>query len=148
MKKTIQFFQKKHWIALSTWIASLTLAISLLLPTSASAAAPYGPEGNWQLIDSPITLELFDGQDYGRMYCNSYFGSYQFPQDIGISSSCGELTPIRFTEQASTEVGCEGNQKEYEYLQALNSVQAYEVCDDTLLLLSYPEPLFFEKIGY
>jgi|GEM_PF-6039972 len=145
--KMIPFFQRKHWVALIARVFSLVLVIGLALPTFAANAAAPGPEGHWQLIDSPITIELFDGQDFGRMYCNSYFGGYLTPRDAP-PSDCGRPAPIRFTPQASTKVGCRENPLEAQYLRSLEGARAYEVCDDMLTLATFPAPLQFHRISY
>ncbi|WP_287287704.1 META domain-containing protein [Okeania sp. SIO2B9] len=110
---------------------SLALVISLALPTYAALAVQTELEGEWQLVKSPIELNLFNGSDNGDMYCNAYAGSYITVK----GAQCGGPLPISFSPQASTQVGCEANPEESRYLQSLETAQEYEVCDDVLTIL-------------
>lgn len=143
--KSIPLFQKQNWLTAIARVLALVLVISLALPSFAAAAVP-GPEGEWQLVDSPITLELFDGQDNGKMYCNYYFGGYLTPRDVP-PSRCGEPFPIKFTFQASTKIFCKENPLEFEYLESLEKAEAYEICDDILTIQSFPEPLQYYRVN-
>ncbi|MBP0016009.1 MAG: META domain-containing protein [Cyanobacteria bacterium SBLK] len=142
--KSIPFFQKQNWFTAIARVLALVLTISLALPSFAAHAA--GLEGAWQLVDSPITLELSDGDNFGRMYCNSYFGSYEMPLDVP-PGDCDYASPIRFGQQFTTYVGCAENQLESQYLLSLQSTQAYQICDDMLILQSFPEPLKYHKMN-
>ena len=142
-----QIFQKKHWMALITKAFALILGITLTLPTFCATAAPL-PEGAWQLVNPPygpsFDLNLYNGIDAGKMVCNSYFGDYQaVPGD-----PCTKMYyPIHFAPQATTKVGCEGNQIESKYLEQLQSVDNYSVCQDTLTLYGRGGVLEYTKIG-
>lgn len=139
--KMSPFFQKKHWGVLFAQVFSLVLVISLALPTFAANAQIPGPEGSWQQINLPITLELFDGSDNGNMYCNFYAGSYS---TLKGGDNCGAPLPISFSTQASTKVGCAENPSESGYLQSLEGTEAYRVCDDMLTLYG-PDTLQFAR---
>ena len=139
--RTVQFLQKKHPIALITKLFSLVLAISLLLPTFGAAAAT-DIEGVWELVDppfgsynGPFRLELFDGQDYGSMVCNQYFGGYKV---YGSNE-------IKFSYQGQTKLYCPGIQDEGSYQQILESTTNYELNGDSLILNGYYGTLVFER---
>ena len=144
--KMIPFFQKKPWGVLLAQVFSLVLVISLALPTLAASAAPSALEGSWHLIDfdrPPTTLDLFDGNDNGRMYCNSYAGGYFTEKD---ADNCAEPVPISFTPQATTYVGCDKYRQEIEYLESLEAAEEYAICDDTLVLFTPYKRLLFSRI--
>lgn len=144
-----QIFQKKHWIALITKVFALILGITLTLPTFAATAAPLEIEGTWELVSQapgpiPFELTLHDGHDYGGMLCNYHFGNYY---DVLQGAPCSGLLPIRFAPQSSTKGVCPENKLESEYLEQLQSVGAYEVCQDQLTLYDRYGILQYVKVS-
>lgn len=136
---------KQHWGVWCARVISLVLVISLALPTYAALAIRTELEGEWQLEDSPITLDLSDlstGSDNGNMYCNTYKGSYITVRN---QPQCGGTLPISFSPQESTKVGCEENPLESEYLQSLEYAEQYEVCGDVLTLEGPIKDLQFRR---
>jgi len=142
-----QIFQRKGWMSLITKAFALILGITLTLPTFAATAAPL-PEGTWQLVNppyGPFELNLHDGSDYGTMICNSHFGSYKAVP----GKPCVKMYyPINFGPQASTKVGCKGNDLESRYSVQLQSVDNYSVCQDHLILSGKYGSLEYTRAGY
>ncbi|NEP01063.1 MAG: META domain-containing protein [Symploca sp. SIO2E9] len=83
-------------------------------------------EGNWQLTGSLITISFTKEVVSGQMFCNTYFGTYT----TSTTSTCeGE---IKLDSLACTQVGCQENSQEYQYLKALQSATSYLVSETTL----------------
>ncbi|WP_445633289.1 DUF306 domain-containing protein [Nostoc sp. DSM 114161] len=120
-----QYFKKAIVFAL------VVLGLSWTLQSPSFAA---GLEGNWKLTtlgDSPVPKELliiaqFDPIDnliQGIAVCNRYFGNYESTEDT-----------IRFQGRVvSTRAYC-GDDREYQYLRAIESSNSYKVSDGELTI--------------
>ena len=90
-------------------------------------------EGEWELVNTPITIVFNEGSDSGHMYCNSYVGSYE-TKDKALN--CGGKISIHFGDQFGTLVGCSENSQENEYITSLKASDQYEVCKNVLTMYS------------
>ncbi|MDZ8029101.1 MAG: META domain-containing protein [Nostoc sp. DedQUE01] len=97
-----------------------------------------GLEGNWKLTtlgDSPVPAEVeitanFDPSEHrinGRVVCNLYFSQYKSTEDA-----------ITLSPVVSTRAYC-GDERESQYIQALESFKSYKVSDQELTInTDYP----------
>lgn len=111
--------------------ALVVLGLSWALQSPSFAA---GLEGNWKLTtlgDSPVPKEVeitaqFDPSEnriVGRAVCNQYFTHYQSTEDT-----------IRLEGPvASTRMFC-GDDREYQYIRAIESLKSYKVSDQELTI--------------
>lgn len=77
-------------------------------------------------IDTEITAEFKDGQISGSAGCNRYFGNVEITDSSLAISALGST--LMFCDQAR-------NQRESEFLTALQSVTGYQLDDDMLILV-------------
>lgn len=121
-------------------------------PCSASSRAFNSttslPDGEWQWKnDNRFTLTTSRRSLQGHMICNSLAAEVPSYYIIDHFDGNGRERSTIHLSVGSTEVGCDGNDLEQEYLGMLNNVHSYETTDGSITFFGQDmEPMIFEKI--